>query len=241
MATSGNPLKNALSPYQLGEVEIGSPNQKVGLALPQTATANLFTVVGGAVLVTALLGYVTTAIGATATNLSLGLTPTTGTLSNVGIGGPTAITSLVAGNVIAAPAAAGAGGQTLVAPSVPASTTPVVNNYHGTVDVTLSGFTLTAVFVNGVNVGSTNGTYAVPAHGTISVTYSVVGTWTWTGSVALEISSAGTVSVPKDVGFIAPPGFITWTTSANTTGVIKWYIAYIPFDVGAAIKGPRVT
>lgn len=241
MSSVGNPLKNQMSPYQLGEAEIGTPNQKSGLALPQTGTSTLFTVVTGAVLVTSMFGIVTTPTGAGACNLSLGSTPSVGSANNVGIGGPTAINGLAVGNVIAAPAAAGAGGVSLVAPSVPASTVIAVNNYHGTVDVTLSGFTLTAVFVNGVQVGTTNATYAVPAHGTISVTYSVVGTWTWVGSVALAINAAGTVSIPKDVGFIVAPGLITWTTSASITGAMKWYIAYIPFDVGAAIKGPKVT
>jgi hypothetical protein len=229
-----------MSPYQLGLVEVGPANQKVGLALPQTATANLFQVINGAVLVTSMLGVVTTAIGATVTSLSLGLAPSIGTANTAGIGGPSVITSLAAGTTIAPPSAAGSGGVSLVAPSVPASTVAVVNNYRGSVDVTLSAFTLTAVFVNGVQVGTTNATYTVPAHGTISVTYSVVGTWTWAGSVALEIAASGPVGIPKDFGFIASPGFITWTTTANDTGVVKWYISYIPFDQGAVLKGARV-
>ena len=131
-----------------------------------------------------------------------------------------------------------------MAPGVPASGTAttnlVTNNYHGAVDVTLSGFTLTAVFVNGVQVGTTNATYTVPAHGQISITYSVVGTWTWVGSVALEVNANGSLGLVRDVGFIVSAGTITWTTSGSTTGAITWYIDWIPFDF-SVIKGVKVT
>jgi len=64
-------------------------------------------------------------------------------------------------------------------PAVPASTVAQQNVNQYPVQVVLSGFTATAVFVNGIQVGVTNGTYTVPANGSISVTYSVVGTWVW--------------------------------------------------------------
>ena len=47
--------------------------------LPQTAQAAIFTVATGRVIVTSLVGTVTTATGATATNLSVIGNPTTGT------------------------------------------------------------------------------------------------------------------------------------------------------------------
>lgn len=92
------------------------------------------------------------------------------------------------------------------APGVPASgnaTTNQVTNTKGSIIiVTLSGFTLTNVYVNGVQVGTTNAAYAVPAGGRISITYSVAGTWTWllptnngsitAGAVALPIAAGGT-------------------------------------------------
>jgi hypothetical protein len=46
--------------------------------LPQTATAALFTITGGTILVTGMLGIVTTAVSGSGT-LSLGSTPTGGT------------------------------------------------------------------------------------------------------------------------------------------------------------------
>jgi hypothetical protein len=66
--------------------------------LPASATTNtLFTVSGGNILVLALLGQVTTAIGSTTTTLSLGAAPTTGTAEHTGIATAAAITSCEAG------------------------------------------------------------------------------------------------------------------------------------------------
>lgn len=231
-----------INPFQLGEVvdgtEIVSSQTQT---LPQTATATLFTVSAGAILVTGLWGIVQTAIQNAAVNLSLGLAPTVGTAATAGIGGPTSIQNLVSGAFVAAPASAGSSGQTLTAPAVPATTVAVTNNYHGTVDVTLSGGTVTSVNVNGAQVATTTGvTVSVPAHGQIAITYSVAPTWTWAGSAALETGASGALSIPKDVGFIVPVGTVTWTTSASRTGSMKWYMSYVPYD-GTATKGPRVT
>jgi hypothetical protein len=90
------------------------------------------------------------------------------------------------------------------APGVPASgtsTTNLVTNSTGSiVIVTLSGFTLTFVYVNGVQVGTTNAAYAVPAGGTVSVTYSVAGTWTWVLPVSSGSVAAGAVALPVAAG-----------------------------------------
>jgi len=64
----------------------GTLVSKSGLAVPATTTSTLFTVTGGAVLVTALLGRVTTAVGATVTTLSLG----------TGLGGTASLATAVA-------------------------------------------------------------------------------------------------------------------------------------------------
>lgn len=90
------------------------------------------------------------------------------------------------------------------APGVPASgtaTTNLVTNTKGSiVIVTLSAFTLTFVYVNGVQVGTTNAAYAVPAGGTISVTYSVAGTWTWVLPASNGTVAAGAVALPIAAG-----------------------------------------
>jgi hypothetical protein len=66
-------------------------------------------------------------------------------------------------------------------PAVPASTVAQQNTNAYPVSVAISGGTVTAVFVNGVQVGSGDGTYIVPSYGAISITYSVAPTWTWSG------------------------------------------------------------
>lgn len=71
-------------------------------------------------------------------------------------------------------------GNGFVTPAVPASTTPVTNTSPLPATVVISAGTLTNVSVNGVTVGSGDGTYTVPSGGTISITYTVAPTWTWT-------------------------------------------------------------
>jgi hypothetical protein len=64
-------------------------------------------------------------------------------------------------------------------PAVPGSTVPYVSTYNFPVQVTVIGGTGTQVSINGVNQGSFDGTYTLPALGTIILTYSVVPTWNW--------------------------------------------------------------
>lgn len=71
-------------------------------------------------------------------------------------------------------------------PSVPASTTPVTNNTGQQVDVAIVGGTMTNVSVNGVTVGAGAGNYALPPGGTISMTYTVAPTWTWTDPLEVQ-------------------------------------------------------
>lgn len=66
-------------------------------------------------------------------------------------------------------------------PGFPGSTTPVTNTNKWAVFVTITGGTLSNVVVNGVSVGTTAGTYVVPAGQTISITYSVAPSWAWAG------------------------------------------------------------
>jgi hypothetical protein len=242
MSSTGNPLRVIIPGYQLEDLVIGILNLKKSLTLPQNTTSTLFTVTGGAILVTSLVGVVTTAIQNQACNLSLGTVPSAGTAAAAGIGGPNSIQNLAAGTVVAAPSSVGSPGAALTAPSVPGSTTPIVNPYHGTVTVTVTGGTVTAVFVNGNQVGSGDGAYDVPQHGSISVTYSVAPTWTWTGTVNLSINANGTLFVPKDTGFIVSPGTITWTTNASNTGAMSWYLNYIQLDtvLGDQVSGRGV-
>lgn len=228
MSATTIPPHPYINPYQLAETIIGTIIKKTAVALPAGATSNLFTVTGGAIIVSSLIGVVSTGIQNQACNLSIGIAPTVGSPNTAGIGGPTTIQNLAAGSHIAAPFAVGTPGLSLVAPAVPLTTVAVTNNYHGSVAVTVSGGTLTFVFVNGVQAGTSAGTYIVPAHGTISITYSVAPTWTWASTAALVTDTFGSEFIPRE--FVVPAGNITLTTTATNTGNITWYLAYMQLD-----------
>lgn len=73
---------------------------------------------------------------------------------------------------------------TTTTPGFPATNTNVVNSNAWPVFVTIIGGTLTSVKVNNVQVGTTAGTYVVPAGQPISITYSAAPTWNWVGVLA---------------------------------------------------------
>jgi hypothetical protein len=75
-------MATILQGSQLRQVELGFQVLKAAQTLPQTATATLFTVTGGRVAVTSLVGTVSTVIGAGAVTMSLGVAPTVGTATN---------------------------------------------------------------------------------------------------------------------------------------------------------------
>lgn len=68
---------------------------------------------------------------------------------------------------------------TVATPAFPGSAAAIQNPYPFPVTVVISGGTATATTVNGQLVGPGDGTYIVPAAGSISVTYSVAPTWAW--------------------------------------------------------------
>jgi hypothetical protein len=100
---------------------------------------------------------------------------------------------------------------TVATPAVPLTTVPVTNATGTVVAVTVTGGTLTFVFVNGAQAGTTAGVYLVPVAGTISVTYSAAPTWAW----ALPAISAG-VSAGGAALTFAPTG----TNTAFTAGQV---------------------
>jgi len=83
-------MATLLQGSQLRQVELGFQVLKAAQTLPQTATLTLFTVTGGRVAITSLVGTVSTVIGAGAVTMSIGLAPTVGTANTAGIAGLTA-------------------------------------------------------------------------------------------------------------------------------------------------------
>lgn len=90
---------------QLRTVLLGTKVDRATATLPQTATGHLFQVSGGRILLTGLVGEVTVATGATATNAKITSTPTTGTA--VDLTSTAAITSKEIGAQFTLPAATG--------------------------------------------------------------------------------------------------------------------------------------
>jgi hypothetical protein len=96
----------------------GATVVKAAQALPQNATATLFTVSGGAVLIHAIAGLVTTALGATVTSLALGNTPTGGANSSASIATSAVVTSKALGTWYVPSFASGIAGAPIQANAV---------------------------------------------------------------------------------------------------------------------------
>lgn len=100
-------MSNIVQGPQLRQLGRGLIVTKAAQALPQSATATLFTVGGGAVLVTGLIGVVTTVIQNSDPVLSLGTAPAVGTAQTSGIATTTVLTSAEAGTLVTVADSAG--------------------------------------------------------------------------------------------------------------------------------------
>lgn len=77
------PTYNKTAREAIANWKLGIRVDRATAALPQTAAAALFNIVGGRVQMTAILGEVTTIMGANANNTSLEANPTTGTTAAI--------------------------------------------------------------------------------------------------------------------------------------------------------------
>jgi hypothetical protein len=112
--------------YQLRKLLYGTQVTYSWTLPGASGTSNIFTVSGGNVLVTCLIGQVTTAVGATATTLSLGQAPSVnGTAETTGISTAAAITSSEAGVWITL------GGASTVSSNIIAPAELAVGSYAG--------------------------------------------------------------------------------------------------------------
>ena len=123
-------------------------------------------------------------------------------------------------------------------PAVPASTVAVQNPNTYPVTVVITGGTMTAVIVNGVTVGAGAGTYAVPAAGAISMTFTVAPTWAWSNPAgpALPAVSATWDGAATPTLTVAEGG----VTAAAYSGQANAGFAGVPQSVLNAIAGKNV-
>jgi hypothetical protein len=87
-------------------------------------------------------------------------------------------------------------------PAVPPSGVGQQNPNAFPVTVVISGGTATVTVVNGLTVGPGDGTYVVPAYGSIAVTYSVAPTWVWSNAQSAALLTPLLFSLPSPVGCI---------------------------------------
>jgi hypothetical protein len=90
-------MSSLIKGSSLRRLQLGEQVIKAAQVLPQTATKDLFAVTGGAILVTSLLGLITTAIASTDPVLSLGTKPTVGTAEPSGLAVTEPLTSFEVG------------------------------------------------------------------------------------------------------------------------------------------------
>lgn len=76
-------MSNLVKDKDLLQMAFGRVVQRAAANLPQTATGSLFAVSGGRVLVTSIIGQVTTAIQAQACAVKLRATPTVGAVNDM--------------------------------------------------------------------------------------------------------------------------------------------------------------
>jgi hypothetical protein len=100
-------MSNYLQGTQIRKLLLGLKVEEPAAVLPATGIAHLFTVSGGRVLITGLIGQCTTVCDSTATTITVGVTPTSGTASAASLASATAITSKEVGTLVGLPLTAG--------------------------------------------------------------------------------------------------------------------------------------
>lgn len=137
--------------YQLRAIALGSQVIKKAQTPPNSgSSATLFTVAGGMVLVTSLIGRVSTVLSGTTGAVAIGSKPTVGTEETAGIasatvigGGEVGATYAVVGTAAGAPTTLANGGASAKAGTVPFSTLPAFVVDTGTIEITTSVATMT--------------------------------------------------------------------------------------------------
>lgn len=98
-------MSNYVKDTDLLMLGLGRTVNRAAANLPQTATGNLFAVTGGRVVVTSIVGLVTTAVQAQATVVKLRAVPTVGAVNDMS--GTVDLASAAVGSLVAATGLAG--------------------------------------------------------------------------------------------------------------------------------------
>lgn len=97
-----------ISPAGIRTALYGVKVDRATAALPASTLGDLFTVTGGRIVITSLVGEVTTVLGSGANSLTIGTTPTvgTGSASALGSGTTSLLTAPVGTHIAASPGSA---------------------------------------------------------------------------------------------------------------------------------------
>jgi hypothetical protein len=132
---------------QLRTILLGEKVVKLAQTPPASgASATLFTIAGGTVLVTSLVGRVKTALSGTTGTFSLGTKPTVGTEEKTGISTAVVVGAAEAGTKLTVLASSGLGGALVVSALVAGNSPFLANPFlvdAGTIELTVGVATMT--------------------------------------------------------------------------------------------------
>jgi hypothetical protein len=133
--------------YQLREIAMGVQVSKLAQTPPNSgATATIFTVAGGSVVVTSLIGRVKTALSGTTGTLEIGTHPTIGTEQKAGIATAVVVGAAEAGTKLTVQGSSGGPGA-LVVSGLAGGNSPFLSNPFlvdaGVIEVTVGIATMT--------------------------------------------------------------------------------------------------
>lgn len=109
--------------------------------------------------------------------------------------------------------------------TIPLAATGVAsyNNNPSGVQLTIAGGTVTAIAINGTTTGLTSGTFAVPANGTVTVTYSVAPTTFTTAPNSVATPSGALIDLYIGASGLEEPDFSAQIDSGLDIPTIHYY------------------
>jgi hypothetical protein len=127
-------------------------------------------------------------------------------------------------------------------PAVPASNAYQFNYTNQPYSVVITGGTVTGVLINGLSVGTGDGTYIVPAGAGIAITYSVAPTWQWNTifTQGVQTTPGQLVNVAYNSGNkagLVMPGEQVYAQVYNTNAGQQYSLVGEAIRVPAEMKG----
>jgi hypothetical protein len=131
---------------------------------------------------------------------------------------------------------------TMATPAVPPSTVGVINTTNQNYTVVVSGGTVSLVNIGGLtNAGTGDGTYIVPPGQSITLTYSVAPTWTWTPTSVSQLGQyQGIAYNAGNKALLLQPGEQIYAQVYGTSATAMYTLTGEAIRVPAEMKGKVV-